>query len=376
MIRAAFPLKRPVMVVTDYPLQNEIDRDIKYSGASNLDLFNGLAKAGIAQKELNASYLSYDRPTGENFDFHKSFAKHKDTVGSPLNWIPLEHQKDCYVEETLWNEFQALLEEIKESEAKILIVAGKWSFFFLTGLVTLRQTLGGKTGGSPLGGLSKYRASVCSSTFLENVLIYPILPPVIKHRLPEMSPLMNWDNLKIGDIYKKITNKEKQIDEYLRPNYNFIFGTEFSTVLGVLSRLEEQLEKTRTKVSVDIETRSNTIDCIGISFSHNEAMCIPFSTIDSFNYWSEDEELQIVSTLSRLFKHPNAVIVGQNFSYDAQFLWKFWLGKFHAGFDTMIANHVMFNKMKKSLDILASVYCEDYIYWKDLQTHSLDGVNK
>jgi len=379
MKRATFPLKRPVMVITDYPLQNELDRDIIYSGASNLELLNGLAKAGIMQSSISCTYLSYERPSIENYDFCKSFAKHKATVGSTLQWHQLEHQKDCYVEDTLWTEFQELLEEIRLAEPSLIILAGKWSFFFLTGLFTVTKTMGSGKGDKPMGGLSKYRASVCKAASclqLTEVILYPVLPPVTKHRMPELAPIMVWDSLKAGDIFKKLKSKEKTINDYLEPNYNLILGTEFDIVSSFLAELEQVLATQSVNLSVDIETRHNTIDCIGLGYRKGEAICIPFSTLDSPVFWTEEQELEIVSRISSILSSENCKIVGQNFSYDAQFLWKFWLGKFHASFDTMIGNHVLYNKMKKSLDVLASVYCEQYLYWKDDQNHQLESVSK
>lgn len=379
MKRAIYPLKKPVMVISDYPLQNEIDRDIAYSGASNLELLNSLAKAGIMQKQINTTYLSYERPSIENYDFCKSFTKHKGTIGSPLVWFPLGHQKDCYVEETLWESFQGLLNEIRLAEPKLIVISGKWSFFFLTGLFTLSKTMGSGKGDKPMGGLSKYRASVCKAADLlelPEVILYPVLPPVTKHRMPELAPIMAWDSLKAGDIFRKLQSNEKSINDYLNPGYGLILGTTFPLVSDYLTSIESALRQGKVTLSVDIETRHNTIDCIGLGFKKGEAICVPFSTLSNPCFWSEDEELEIVSRISKILSNENCRIVGQNFSYDAQFLWKFWLGKFHATFDTMIGNHVLYNKMKKSLDILASVYCEDYQQWKLDQTHSLEVVSK
>lgn len=379
MLRAIYPLKRPVMVVSDYPLQNEVDRDIKYSGASNLDMLNGLAKAGIQQSDINCTYLSFTRPEGENYDFKQSIVKGKATVGSPLTFYKLEHQKDSFIEEELWKEFQALLEEIRNSEAKIIIVSGKWSFFFLTGLINATKTMASGKSDKPFGGLSTYRASICKAAEclnLPEILIYPILPPVTKHRMPELAPIMVWDSLKIGDIFKKVQNNEKTITEYIRPVRSILIGDTWDAVASFLNSLSESLRVSTTTISVDIETRHNTIDCIGIGFRNNEAMCIPFSTLSSPHFWTEEQEFHIVSHLTELLNHKNARIVGQNFSYDAQYIWRFWLTKLHAGFDTMIASHCLHNKMKKSLDFLASIYCEDYQYWKDMQDHSLEGVSK
>ena len=47
MKRAKHPTNKPVMVIVDYPIQNEVDRDFPWSGASHLSLLSDLAKAGI-----------------------------------------------------------------------------------------------------------------------------------------------------------------------------------------------------------------------------------------------------------------------------------------------------------------------------------------
>lgn len=377
MKRPTFPLTKPVMVISDYPLQNEIDRDIPFSGASHLDLLNGLAKAGIHQKNIATTYLSYERPEGENYDFSSSFCKHKNLAGSPLTWIQLNHQKDCYVEESLWNEVLALVNEIKLTEPKLIILSGKWSFFFLTGLFPLSKTIGS---GKPLGGLSTYRASICKMyegfELPFETILYPVYPAITKHRLPELSPIMRWDSLKAGDIFNKLESGEKTVDGYLNPEFNLIIGDTYSVVSGYLTKLSLELNKSPIDISVDIETRHTTIDCIGIGYKPGEAICIPFSTLDSPHFWTEEQELDIITWIGEILTHDNARIIGQNFSYDAQYLWKFWLLKVHAKLDTMIANHVLHNKMRKSLDVLASVYCEDYTYWKNMQDHSMEGVSK
>ena len=379
MLRAEFPLKRPVLVVSDYPVQNEVDRDIPYSGASNLDMLNGLAKAGIKQSEMNRTYLSYERPSAENFEFCKSFTKLKGVAGSAFNWVKLEHQKDCYVEESLYQEIVNLVEEIRSSEAKLVIVTGKLTFFLLSGLSTLSKTIGSGSGDKPLGGLATYRASVTKIAEcwnLPDVILYPMLPPVTKHRMPEKAPIMVWDSLKAGDIYRRLESNEKSVSDYINPNYRIIYGTDDTTIFTFFKELDDALEKGVVKVSVDIETRHYTIDCIGLGFKKGEAICIPFSTIDSPNFWSAEQELGIVRGINKRLTHPNCKIIGQNFSYDAQFLWKFWLAKFHAGLDTMIASHCMHNKMQKSLDFLASIYCETYVYWKSMQQHNLEDISK
>jgi DNA polymerase I-like protein with 3'-5' exonuclease and polymerase domains len=121
---------------------------------------------------------------------------------------------------------------------------------------------------------------------------------------------------------------------------------------------------------VDIETRwSASIDCIGFAYESVSGICVPFSTLGSASFWSEDEELVIYRLMTQALSNKNCKVVAQNGSYDAAFLYKYWLVGLPIAFDTMIAHHVLYNNMQKDLAFLASIYCETFKYWKSDQQH-------
>lgn len=372
MHRAKHPSEKSVLLIVDYPIQNEVERDYPWSGASHLSMLSDLAKAGISQKHIHTTYLSYERPAKDSYDWATDFCKKKSLEGKE-GYLPLEHQKDLYVSPDLMLEFQMLLAEITKVQPKIIIVAGKWSLFFLSGKVAYTATQGSGKSQKPLGGLSKHRASIETSwedLGLPEHILFPILPPTTKQRSPDKVPVMQWDYLKVADIYRGLLEENRTIDSYLKPELEFIIGTEFDTVTGYLKELLAELAKDKLLVSVDIETRYNsTIDCIGIAYQNKRGLCVPFSTLSNPNYWSAEEEYVIHGLLVEILEHENFLAVGQNYAYDAQFIWKFWLVKTEAFIDTMILHHVLYNNMEKNLAFLASVYCENYTYWKDDQQH-------
>lgn len=376
MHRALCPREKDLMVISDYPIVNEVERDIPYSGASNLTLLSDLHKVGIKQSSCSLTYLSYERPSKESYDWRMDFKKHKN-VDDFSKWFKLEHKKDLYVSDTLWNEFQGLLKEIEIVKPKIIIIAGKWSFFFLTGKISYLKTQGNFKDQKPLGGLNNYRASIMQSWEgfnLPECIVFPILPAVTKQRSPEKIPVIKWDFRKLEDIYKKIIDEKVNFDFYLKPDRELIIGDSPIKIRRYFTSIIEKLDNEITLISTDIETRNNTIDCIGISYEKTRAICIPFSTIDSPNLWTFEEELEIHLLLLKIFKHKNFRNIGQNFSYDSQYLYKFWLINVNTEIDTMILHHCLYNTMPKSLDFLASVYSENYCQWKDMQTHGkLDG---
>jgi len=154
-------------------------------------------------------------------------------------------------------------------------------------------------------------------------------------------------------------------------------------VRGTLDRLYHEAEAGALKLACDIETRAGHIACIGVAWSTHEALCIPLLCVERpEGYWDEAEESEIVWLLYRLLTHPNVLCVGQNFIYDAQYILRHWHWVPARVRDTMVAQHVCFpsggtpldkkgkakkssSGMPKSLDFIASMYCEYYVYWKD-----------
>ncbi len=108
------------------------------------------------------------------------------------------------------------------------------------------------------------------------------------------------------------------------------------------------------------------MSCIGIAWSKLDAICIPLMQVGKHTgYWMEEEEAALVFEMYRLFTHPNAQIVGQNFLYDAQYIYRWWHFVPRVVRDTMIGQHALFCNMPKALDFQSSMYCEHHVYWKD-----------
>jgi len=120
------------------------------------------------------------------------------------------------------------------------------------------------------------------------------------------------------------------------------------------------------KLAVDIETRAGHIACVGVAWNERDALCIPLMCVERpAGYWSEQEEAQIAFALYQILTHPNCEVIGQNFSYDAQYFWRHLLFLPRLKRDTMLTQHTLFSNLQKGLDFLSSMYCEHHLYWKD-----------
>lgn len=132
--------------------------------------------------------------------------------------------------------------------------------------------------------------------------------------------------------------------------------------LDDLAAFEPHIMASR-QLSVDIETWAGQITCIGFSPSPDRALVIPFAWRSSSdgNYWpTKADELRAWDYVERWCNLPHTQIVGQNFLYDLQYLWKV-MGIPVRSFanDTMLQHHALQPELEKSLGFLGSLYTDE-----------------
>ena len=67
--------------------------------------------------------------------------------------------------------------------------------------------------------------------------------------------------------------------------YNFLLKPSYEQCLFVLDQLIMQLDASLVvkEISVDIETKYTTIECIALAWTDTDAICIPFITQSPYN---------------------------------------------------------------------------------------------
>lgn len=148
---------------------------------------------------------------------------------------------------------------------------------------------------------------------------------------------------------------------------SFRIRPSFGYTTKILDFLYGLLENNSHCFAFDIETRHHMIACLGIAWTKWDAICIPFMTAtgDKEGYWSEEEEFIIVEKLRRILNHPNLLLCGQNFLYDAQYLALYWGIIPKITHDTMIMQHLCYPGTPLSLNHISSLYNHYHRYWKD-----------
>ena len=305
-----------------------------------------LSEAGINRTKTFVTALLREQVYGQNFDTQVAKSKREVTP---------EHKPlgDRFVKKCVIDGLAKLIADIELVKPKIILGLGNGVLFALTGK----------------WGIKSWRSSILEYTSPKGhkCHVIPTYPPSYVYGV--------WKdrNTCIHDMRKAWSLAISQA-EIKAPDYNFIIEPTFSQAAKTLSDLFNLCAAAPRRLSVDIETRGGHIACIGIAWTNTDAICIPQLRAVSqempnwesrIHYWREEEESYLTYLLYKLLTHPNAEIIGQNFIYDAQYIYRHlhFIPNFKR--DTMLTQHSMFSSMPKGLDFLSSLYTSHHVYWKD-----------
>ena len=333
------PVPAKIMIVGEaYGAEEEL-RGEPFLGASGQELNRMLAEAGIYRSECYVTNVVNARPPKNDLSEWIAVKKKDITPGHVL-------VRDKWVLPIVEAGLHSLEKEIALVKPNLIIAFGNTALWALTGE----------------WGIMKWRGSILFHSGGTKVI--PTYHPAAILRQWE------WRAIAVNDLRRAerlshewaYTPREKFYT--LAPSYDAAYQR--------LDWLIEQVSEGHLEwIDFDLETRGGHIACAGLSWSLQEAICIPFMSVRSVvGYWPEPEiEGILVWKLYRLLTHPKVKVRGQNLLYDCQYTYRHWHFVPRVAQDTMLSHHVMFPGTKKSLDYLASMYNEHYRYWKD------DGKN-
>lgn len=333
------PAPARIMIVGECPGEQDIIKNLPFSGYSGTELNNQLREAGISRNECFITNVVRVRAPGNDVSSFVAEKKKEITPGH----INIRNK---FVLPAVRDGMEILKREIELVKPNVIIALGNLPMWALTGE----------------WGITSWRGSEMECDLQLNLDYRPKVIPVYNPAVV----LRQWSWRQIAVMDLKRAKREAGYREVIRRDYNFVIRPNFNTVTSILHQLLVQLTAQPVRLAIDIETRAGHISCIGIAWSKTEALCIPFmDSLKPSGYWDEQSEAKIVYMLYRLFTHKNLHGVGQNFLYDAQYIYRHWHFIVNIVRDTMIAHHSCFSNMQKGLDFLSSMYCEHHLYWKD-----------
>lgn len=329
------------MIVGEAPGAEEERLGMPFVGQSGGELDRMLQEAGILRSTCFVTNVIRVRPPGN--DPGVFFARKKsDRTLQHVNY------NDKWVLPAVMEGIELLKREIEMCRPNVIIALGNTALWALTGN----------------WGITSWRGSALLAT-LPTALEYK--PKVVPTYHPALVLRQwSWRQTAVHDLRRAARHQASR--ELTPRDYDFIIRPDYGTVLSVLDTLLRELDKGPIDLAGDIETRAGHIDCFGIAWNTKSALCIPFMTMngDPSGYWTIDEETQIIWRIYQINKHKNFPgWIGQNYLYDAQYQSRWWHFTPKMKHDTMLSHHSMFSNSQKSLGYLASMYCENYCYWKE-----------
>lgn len=350
-----------IMIVGEAWGEYEDRERAPFVGASGQELNRMLHEVGITRSECYLTNVVNVRPPANDIESWV-VSKRKDITADMVRWRDRkigEGTLPTYVKPIVLEGFAQLLKEIHLVQPNVIVALGNTALWALTGA----------------WGITKWRGSQLRTTIPRELYPLGILGPEDKpwggKVIPTLHPTLVLRDfgqrpLVINDLKRVL--RERNSREYdNEPNWQFTVRPSFETASTVLHSLLAGLDAgTHEWIDFDLETRAGHIACAGLSWSKDEALCVPFMCIeDKEGYWMPELEAQIVWLLYRVLTHPRVKVRWQNGLYDAQYTYRHWHFVPRGAQDTMIAHHSAFCGLPKSLAFQASMYCDHYVYWKD-----------
>lgn len=284
--------------------------------------------------------------------------------------------RGCYPNSFVVSELLRLRAQLDFHPRELIIVAGNYALWSVS-TVSGTTSFPGSGGIMVPNGITNWRGSqIFADAFDGETKLLPIIHPA--------AILRKWSDrqITVHDLAARVpqalkndwTDKRKKII-LAPPTFS-----QANTMLNVW--LEKADKGAKIRLCEDIETTKKLlITCIGFADSETFAMTIPFvrkvgneGQLDS--YWPPHEEAVLTQLIARINSHPNILIEGQNFIYDAQYLGEY-TGVFpRCDFDSMLAFHLLFPGLPKGLDYLSGLFCRHHRYWKEdgKDWNSTDGT--
>lgn len=370
-----------ILFVGEAPGANEESQGIPLVGSSGDELFRMLIEAQILSVTLLRDFspgagedkgytlghmcnngdinnirltnVSRSRPPGN--DMEKFFRNKTEAKREKLSEV-----NGRYPVPNLLNDVVALEREVRDTNPKVIVAAGNTALWALTG-----ET-----------GITKWRGSSLPTHKLirPNGKPYKVIP--IYH---PAAILRNWPYrpITVHDLRKRVAYALTHPD-YIDPweKFEFIPTPSYKEAIYLLDSVLRLLDKDKVKIAVDIETLYRSqISSIAFALDHTTAFCIPLMTlVNPKGFWTPEEELELVLRMRKILSHPNALIIGQNYTYDQLYIHRLWLCRPNLWRDTRTMQRVAWPTLPASLDFLASMYNwegDQHQYWKDENKEAL-----
>lgn len=333
-----------------------------FVGYSGQELNRILSDAGLRRADILCTNLVDAQPIGNDF---ARFLNPASTKKADIS----QRFRDIDAKRIVVEGHAKLLALIDQVKPQLIIGAGNWPLWALTSHATVSTSLGFR---KP-SGIMNWRGS---QTLTEPIhgQRYPYLPIIHPAAITRD---MSLRHITCHDLRFRAKRKIQAAggsglscaswSPQPRPiKSSGRFTESYAQLRAWLDRAEhgDSLE-----LCCDVETwRRSQLVVVGLCDGRC-ALVTPFFYFDEegrmIDCFTLRQEQVLKRLIYKLLQHPKVSVINQNYSYDWQYLNRFLDITKHVSFDTMLAHHLLFPGTPKSLDYLASMYSNDYLFWKN-----------
>ena len=320
-------------IVGDYFSEEEAKWGKPFIGTAGEALNSLLADAGILREECFLTTVFAQRPPGGDLSLLCGGLR-EPGVAPGLSSL----SKGKYLKSEFLPELTRLHRELEEVSANLTVLLGNTACWAVLGTQAI----------------SKIRGTICSSPRHASLKILPTYHPRDILRQYEHRHVTVLDLLK--------AKKEMEFPELIRPTREIWMDPDRED----LEKFYRDFIAPAEYLSCDVETAFQQITCIGFAPSIDRAIVVPFLDYryPGGHYWKTLEDEVFAWEWVQRCLLSGARVLGQNFQYDMQYLWRRY-GIIAPNWtdDTMILHHSLQPESPKSLGFLGSVYTNE-IAWK------------
>jgi len=316
------PSTAKLALVGEAPGEREEAIGIPFSGPSGKLVDECLESVGISRDSVYLTNVCKVRPPNNDLRL--------------LNLVG--HKLDDFIPQ--------LREELRSLNPNCILAIGATALCALTGL----------------DGIKHYRGSILQ-TDLGIKLVSTLHPAGLLHAESEESKMLSWKDLTYikWDFARAV--EESRYPEYDTPHRNLIACRSSIDLYQFLDR-----HKSKTIVSVDIETFRTIPICIALAFSRDEAISIPLVNIHG-NVIPRSDLVNLWFEVARILADPKIRKVGQNFKFDEKQSDECVNGTLFYGlktysfwFDTLLAFRTLYPELPGKLEFITSVLTREPYY--------------
>ena len=204
-------------------------------------------------------------------------------------------------------------------------------------------------------GITNFRGSVLhpKDSIKHDCIVIPTFHPSIMHYNYNVWPLIVADLMRV----KSLKDKDFQFEF---PTYNFILRPNLDRIIKTLEMLQELNPPI---VVIDVETPHALLSCIGLAWSRQDSISIPFYMGNGSNYWTLSEEMIIWEKLAEVL--PELNLAGQNVLFDWEVMHDHKIHLKMPKWDSMLMHACLYSELPHNLETIVSIYTDIAFYKRD-----------